>query len=196
MGCHTWFANKITAITEEHVEKLRNQTAKDIRNAWIVKCSFNEWHKEIQEDIDEMENDSKELSKSDKKWLELLNKMNTNEYYEKKRKKYIKDAEILENISSPIKKVLTVLAIHNTLFDKDLENGYYDLSHLGWGDNFRVYGYPNDKFYNAQDAIKFLEDYDNGKNIVYDFKEGMCDEIRDIINKFFTEFPNGRLSYG
>lgn len=196
MGCHTWFANKISAIPQEHVDALRKKTAENIHKAWIVQCSFNEWHKEMQEDIDEMESESKELSQGDNEWLKLLKKMNTKEYYDKQRKKYLRDAEILEKESSPIKKVLGALARHNTLFDEDLENGYYDLGDLGWGDNFRVYGYPPDKFYNAQDAIKFLEEYDNGKNITCDFKEGMCDEIRDIINKFFTEFPNGRLSYG
>lgn len=196
MGCHTWFANKISAIPQEHVDALRKDTAKNLRRAWVVECSFEAWHKAMQEDIDELENSDRELSKSDKEWLELLKKMNTKEYYEKERKKYLRDAEILEKESSPIKKVLTVLARHNILFDKDLENGYYDLGHLGWGDNFRVYGYPHDKFYNAQDAIKFLEEYDNGNNIRYDFKDGMCDEIRDIINKFFTEFPNGMLHYG
>lgn len=196
MGCHTWFANKITAITEEHVEKLRKDTAKNIRNAWIIQCSYDEWHKEMQEDIDELENKGEKLTPSDKEWLALLKKINTKEYYDKERKKYVKDAEILENGASPIKKVLRALARHNILFDKDLENGYYDLGHLGWGDNFRVYGYPPDKFYNAQDAIKFLEEYDNGHNISYNSKEGMCDEIKNIINKFFTEFPNGMLNYG
>ena len=196
MGCHTWFANKISAIPQKHVEKLRKETAKNIRNAWIVQCSFDKWHKEMQDDIDELENRCGELSESDKSWLKLLKEMNSREYYDKQRKKYVKDAEILENGASPVKKVLRVLARHNILFDKDLENGYYDLGHLGWGDNFRVYGYPHDKFYNAQDAIKFLEEYDNGKNITCDLKEGMCDEIRDIINKFFTEFPNGMLHYG
>lgn len=196
MGCHTWFSNKISAITQEHVDALRKSTAKHLRNAWVAQCSFEAWHKEMQEDIDELESRNGELSKSDKEWLELLKKMSTKEYYDKERKKYLKDAEILENNASSIKKVLTVLARHNELFDKDLENGYYDLGNLGWGDNFRVYGYPPDEFYNAQDAIKFLENYDNGNNITYNFKEGMCDEIRDIINKFFTEFPNGMLSYG
>ena len=188
--------NKISAIPQEHVEKLRKETAKNIRNAWIVQCSFDEWHKEMQDDIDELENKGEKMTESDKSWLELLKEMNSRKYYDKERKKYVKDAEILENGASPIKKVLRVLARHNTLFDKDLENGYYDLGHLGWGDNFRVYGYPHDKFYNAQDAIKFLEEYDNGQNITCDFTEGMCDEIRDIINKFFTEFPNGMLHYG
>ena len=188
--------NKISAIPQEHVEKLRKETAKNIRNAWIVQCSFDEWHKEMQDDIDELENKGEKMTESDKSWLELLKEMNSRKYYDKERKKYVKDAEILENGASPIKKVLRVLARHNTLFDKDLENGYYDLGHLGWGDNFRVYGYPHDKFFNAQDAIKFLEEYDNGKNITCDFTEGMCDEIRDIINKFFTEFPNGMLHYG
>lgn len=183
-------------MPQKHLEELREKTAKNIRKTWIVQCGLSEWLKEMQEDIDELENKGEKLTPSDKSWLKLLKKMNSKEYYEKKRKKYLKDAEILEKGSSPIKKVLTVLSKHNTLFDEDLENGYYDLSDLGWGDNFRVYGYPPDKFFNAQDAIKFLEGYDNGKNITCDFKEGMCDEIRDIINNFFTEFPNGRLSYG
>ena len=27
-------------------------------------------------------------------------------------------------------------------------------------------------------------------------KEGMCDEIRDIIKEFFIKYPHGRLEYG
>ena len=59
----------------------------------------------------------------------------------------------------------------------------------------RVYDYPPEKFYDAESAIKFLEEYDD-KKIVYMEKEGMCDEIRDIIKEFFIKYPHGRLEYG
>ena len=38
--------------------------------------------------------------------------------------------------------------------------------------------------------------YDNGNNIVCDYKTGMCDEIREIVNDFFKQFPNGTIHYG
>jgi hypothetical protein len=71
----------------------------------------------------------------------------------------------------------------------------YDLSKMGWHDNFRVYGYPNESFYNAEDAINFLKEYDQDK-VVYNGKEGYCDEITDIIMNFFNEYPNGYIEYG
>ena len=199
MGCHTWFKNKISDMPQDHLVRLREETARSCRNAWIVKTSYDRWLNETKRDLDNFEKSHKKgekLSKDDKSYLGMLKKMSTRKYYDDKRNEYLGDAEALENPKTPRNKVLRVLAKHNFLFDGDLRNGYYDLGQFGWGDNYRVYGYPAGRFINAEEAISFLETYDNGHNVVYNMREGMCDEIREIINRFFVEFPNGYIDYG
>jgi hypothetical protein len=71
----------------------------------------------------------------------------------------------------------------------------YDLSKMGWRDQYRVFGYPNGKFTNPEEAIYFLINYDQEK-ISFNLKTGYCEEIGNIINRFFTEYPNGYIEYG
>ena len=195
MGCHTWFRNKISDMPQDHLVRLREKTARSCRNAWIVKCSYNEWAKDIDESINSY-NDKKKLSEYDKGYINLLKKRRTKEYYSNARNKYLDDAKALENDTTSKDKVLKILAKHNLLFDEDLKNGSYDLGDVGWHDNYRVYGYPNVTHHNADEAIKFLEEYDNGNNIQCDYIKGMCNDIKDIITSFFNEFPNGTIHYG
>ena len=162
MGCHTWFKNRISDIPQDHLVRLREETAKSCRNAWIVKTSYDRWLNETKRDLDNFEKSHKKdgkLSKDDKSYLGMLKKMSTRKYYDDKRNEYLGDAEALENPKTPRNKVLRVLAKHNFLFDEDLRNGYYDLGQFGWGDNFRVYGYPEGRFTSAEEAISFLETY-------------------------------------
>ena len=195
MGCHTWFYNKISEMPNEHLEELKKKVAKHCRDAYIVKCTYEEWVKDIQDDLKRYV-DKEYLSDDDKFWVDYFKKAETREYYDKTRKKYIKEAETLENPKTPKKRALKIITKHETLFDKNLENGYYDLSDFGWGDNYRVYGYPDGNFKSTEEAIKFLEEYDDGSNITYGSKNGMCDEIREIINDFFKEYPKGYIDYG
>jgi hypothetical protein len=193
MGCHTWFYNKISEMPIEHYEKMKAKIAKQCRNAYIVKCSCSEWVKGGEKELAHYNGKNSEVDKS---FAKFLKEISTKEYYEKKRNEYIKDAELLENPNTPRKKVLRIFAKHKVIFDKGTKDGYYELGEFGWHDKYRVYGYPDGNFKSAEEAIKFLEEYDNGNNIIYDFKKGMCDEIRDIINNFFKEYPNGYINYG
>ena len=195
MGCHTWFYNKISEMPNEHLSILKERTAKRCRDAYIVKTTFDKWLEGIEKDLEHyVGRESK--SDDDNFWLDFLNKAKSREYYDKTRNAYIKDAEILENPRTSTKRVLKLIAKYQELFDNDFENGYYGLGDFGWHDKYRVSGYPEGKFKSADEAIKFLEEYDNGDNITYDFKKGMCDEIRDVINNFFREYPKGCIDYG
>ena len=202
MGCHTWFRNKIADMPQEHLEKLKEVHIKGIKNAYIYKCSAETWIKDgeiglksLEEDYPTDEDKKSELYKLEKKMLE---KHTTKEYYEKAHGRYVKDLEILKNPKSTRNQILKVFSRHDLSFDKDLKNGSYEMSDVGWYDNYRVSGnpYPCVVHHNAQEAIEWLENYDNGKNIICDFKEGMCDEVREILVEFFNKFPNGTIHYG
>lgn len=192
MGCHTWFYNRISEIPNAHLDSYRKKVAKTCRNAYIVKQSFKSWSDDIERELRFYKNRRKDAS--DEFFIKYLEKAKTRKYYDEKRNEYIKDAEALENLDTPRKEVLRIIAKHESLFN--LEDGYYSLSGFGWHDNYRVSGYPEGVFESAEKAIKFLENYDNGNNITYEYKNGMCDEIRDIINNFFEEYPNGYIDYG
>jgi hypothetical protein len=128
--------------------------------------------------------------------LKWAKKRNSKEYYEKARGRYVKDLEILENPKSKRNQLLRVFSRHDLSFDKDLKNGSYEMTHVGWNDNYRVSGYPCAVHHNAQEAIEFLEGFDDNNKIRCGSKRGMCQEIRDIVINFFNEFPNGTIHYG
>lgn len=202
MGCHTWFRNKISDMPQEHLEKLRKRHIKQIKNAYIYKCSCQQWIDGCKNDIKDIEKSyTEEEKKNDQMYkfeLKLAKKMNTKEYYEKARGRYVKDLEILRNPNSTRKQLLRVFKRHDLSFElnKDATDGSYLLEGLGWCDNYRVSGYPCVTHHNAQEAIEWLEAYDNGHNIHIDGKDGMCEQIKQIVTEFFKEFPNGTIHYG
>lgn len=200
MGCHTWFRNKIADMPQEHLEKLKEVHIKGIKNAYIYKCSAEAWIKDgeiglksLEEDYPTDEDKKSELYKMEKKMLE---EHSTKEYYEKAHGRYVKDLEILQNPKSTRNQILKVFSRHDLSFDKDLKNGSYEMSKVGWGDNYRISDYQCVVHHNAQEAIEWLEEYDNGNNICCDMKWGMCEEIKIMITEFFNEFPNGTIHYG
>lgn len=182
------------------MEKLREVFAKKVGNAYIYKCSMKRWIREAQEDLEEFKKAHKgkltKLSPPDKVYYNILKKSCTEEYYKKHWRMYDDDLKILKDPKATRKQLLAAFSRHDLSFDEDIKNGTYEMSNLGWHDNYRVSGYPTVTHHNAEEAIKFLEEYDNGSNIQYDYTQGMCNEIRDIITNFFNEFPNGTIHYG
>lgn len=202
MGCHTWFRNKLADMPKEHLEALRKRYIREIKKAYILNCSYEEWLKCHEDDLIDIEKryteEEKKTNQLYKIELELIRKTKTREYYEKARKRYLKDLEILNNQTSPKKQLFGAFKKHDLSFElnKDATDGSYSLDNLGWHDNYRVSGYPCVTHHNAKEAIKWLEEYDNGNNIECDYVKGMSCKIREIINKFFNEFPNGTIHYG
>ncbi len=202
MVCHTWFRNKIADMPQEHLEKLRKKHIKDIKKSYIYNCSCQDWLNSCERQLQYLnklyptdENKKDELYKIE---FKLLQKENTKEYFEKARGRYVKDLEILQNPKLTRNQILKVFSRHDLSFDKNLKNGSYEMSTVGWHDNYRVSGvpYPCATHHNAEEAIEWLEEYDNGRNICCDMAWGMCDEIRYILVEFFNEFPNGTIHYG
>ena len=198
MGCHTWFNNKVSCITDEDVKKLREYHKRHVKNAYIYKCSLTKWLNDIKEDLKDFHETYKEpYDEMAQMELDMLTKMNSKEYYETHRNKYVEALKKLNDDSTSKEELLKIFDELDLAFS--IKDDDYTLENCGWCDNYRVSGhpYPSGSFHNADEAIKFLEEYDNGKgNIVYDFKNGMCDEIREIIKEFFKKYPNGSIHYG
>jgi len=177
MGCHTWFSNKLSSMPEKDLAKLKEITLDIINRQTILNVNgHDEWVKKVSSwNID---------SEHKKKFMD--------EDFFKKRRDHVLWAKSVLEADSPNK---------DTLFNVFKEfaglvfESTYDLSRMGWGDNFRVYGYPEGKFTNADDAISFLKEYKQN-NICYKNKKGYCDEIGNIIIHFFNEYPNGYIEYG
>lgn len=185
-------------MPQEHLDKLRKICIRSIKHAYIYNCSCEEWIKDGEESLKELEQIFSRHEDDDVYKMEkaMYKKHNTKEYYEKARSRYVKDLEILENPKSSRRQLLGVFSRHDLSFDKDLKNGTYEMSDVGWHDNYRVSGYPCVTHHNVQEAIEWLEEYDNGNNICCDMKYGMCDKIKNIITEFFNQFPNGTIHYG
>ena len=201
MGCHTWFRNKVADMPPEHLERLRQYHIKGIKNAYIYKCSLGKWLADAKEELKELEEEFSEEEKKGepyKTYRAGVEKFGTKEYYEKHRAKYVKDLETLQNPKATRLQLLRVFKRHDLSFDLDRygRNGSYEMSVVGWNDQYRVSDYPSVTHHNAEEAIKFLEEHDNGSNIICGYTVGMCDEIRDIINNFFKQFTNGTIHYG
>ena len=191
-------------MPQEHFEKLREIHIKQIKNAYIYKCSCQQWLKDCEEGLKDIEanytEEEKKTSQMYKMEIQMYKKRNSREYYEKARDKYVKDLNTLQNPKATRKQILRIFKRHDFSFDlnKDATDGSYSLSQFGWGDNYRVSGnpYPCATHHNAEEAIEWLENYDNGHNIYCNYKEGMCQEVRDIIIEFFNKYPNGTIHYG
>lgn len=177
MGCHTWFNNKIINMPKEDLDKLKEKTLSNIKQQRILKCKdYDEWANVIREwRIDQEIKD------------EFLDK----NFWRNRREHVLWAKSVLEADNPNPDAVLSVLKEFGSLvYDES-----YDLTDMGWCDNFRVYGYPEEKFYNAEDAINFLKKYDQSK-ITYKKKIGYCEEIGNIITSFFNAYPNGFIEYG
>jgi hypothetical protein len=113
------------------------------------------------------------------------------DFYDKRLRHLNWAKEVLEADNPNKDAVISVLKEFGGLVYEDS----YDLSKMGWRDQYRVFGYPNGKFTNPEEAIYFLINYDQEK-ITFNLKTGYCEEIGNIINRFFTEYPNGYIEYG
>ena len=176
MGCHTWFNNRLDSMPEKDYQKLKELSLKNINSSTIIDCDYDKWVEKVT---------SWYIDGETKK--EFIQK----EFFDKKLRHYKLSKEILEAKDPNKDAVISVFKEFGGL----VYNDAYDLSDMGWCDQFRVYGYPEGKFTNPEDAISFLMNYDQ-KKIAFNDKIGYCEEIGDIINKFFMEYPNGYIEYG
>lgn len=194
MGCHTWFGNKISCITQEDIDKIRKTTINRIKHSYIYNCTANKWLADIKEDLNELKKSEEDMNSDVYQFqLDFYSKMNSKEYFEKHKKQYVEDLEKLMDENTPKKELFKIFERHDMGFEN--KNDFYCLDECGWCDNYRVSGYPQGTFHSAEEAIKFLEEYDNGNNIMCGYENGMCDEIREIINNFFKKYPNGSIYY-
>lgn len=196
MGCHTWFNNKVSCITDNDIKKLKEYHKLHVKNAYIYKCSLTQWLSDIKKDLKDFhENYQEPYDELAQMEFDMLTKMNSKEYYEIHRNKYVEALKKLNDDTTSKDELLKIFDELDLAFN--IEDDDYSLKNCGWCDQYRVSGYPRGTFHNADEAIKFLEEYDNGNgNITYDFKNGMCNEIREIIKEFFKQYPNGSIHYG
>lgn len=181
MGCHTWFYNNLNNMPLEHYEHIKKKIINNIRNYWIMNVSKEEFIKETQEDI-----------KANPENI-IYKKMLTDGYYENVVKKYNSHLDLL-NKKSGITSLKEVLKDHYHVIEIN-NNLFYNLSDFGFHDKFRVYGYPEEIFYDARTLIEFLKNYDQnmiGSKEPY----GINIDIENIIHDFFNTYSNGVIYFG
>jgi hypothetical protein len=176
MGCHTWFNNSLDCIPDKDYQKLKEVCIDNINKSTIMNCDYDKWVKTITSwNLD---------GRTKKKYIQK-------DFYDKRLRHLNWAKEVLEADNPNKDAVISVLKEFGGLVYEDS----YDLSKMGWRDQYRVFGYPNGKFTNPEEAIYFLINYDQEK-ITFNLKTGYCEEIGNIINRFFTEYPNGYIEYG
>lgn len=181
MGCHTWFYNNIVNMPVNHKEHIKEKLIKDISGFWIMNTSKEEFIKEIQESITDDPKDQ---------FYKLMLK---DGYYEDQIKKYNKYLDILHNDIDINSLKLILDDCHSVKHIKD--KFFYCLTDFGWHDNFRIYGYPEEVFYDAKTLIEFLKKYEQsmiGSKEPYGFNS----DIEKIIYEFFDTYPNGMIRFG
>jgi hypothetical protein len=164
-------------MPKKDLDKLKEQTISNINQQRILKCKdYDEWVDTVSKwRIDE----------------DVKKKFTDKNFWRRRRDHVLWAKSVLEAADPNQDTVLSVLKEIGRLVYEDA----YDLAYMGWRDNFRVYGYPEEKFYNADDAINFLKEYDQNM-ITYKKKNGFCSEIEKLITNFFNEYPNGYIEYG
>lgn len=181
MGCHTWFYNKIDNMPKEHISSIKEKLITDINGYWIMNTSKEDFIKEIKENIAADES------------FAYLKEMLKDGYFESQVSKYKKYLDILNN-DTDIDSFNSV--VKDCYFCQEIDNvTYYCLTQFGWHDKFRVYGYPEEIFYDAQTLIDFLKNYDQ-KMIGPDKSTGFNTDIENIIKEFFNKYPNGMVQFG
>ena len=114
-------------------------------------------------------------------------------YYESQVSKYKKYLDILSN-DTDIDSFKSV--VKDCYHCQDIDNvSFYCLTQFGWHDKFRVYGYPEEIFYDAQTLIEFLKNYDQ-KMIGVKGPTGFNTDIENVIKEFFDTYPNGMVYFG
>lgn len=181
MGCHTWFYNNIDNMPKEHIPSIKEKLITDINGYWIMNTSKEDFIKEIKENIVADES------------FAYLKEMLKDGYFESNVSKYKKYLDILNN-DTDIDSFNSV--VKDCYFCQEIDNvTYYCLTQFGWHDKFRVYGYPEEIFYDAQTLIDFLKNYDQ-KMIGPDGSTGFNTDIENIIKEFFDKYPNGMVQFG
>ena len=176
MGCHTWFNNSLDCIPDKDYQKLKEVCIDNINKSTIMNCDYDKWVKTITSwNLD---------GRTKKKYIQK-------DFYDKRLRHLNWAKEVLEADNPNKDAVISVFKEFGGLVYEDS----YDLSKMGWRDQYRVFGYPDGKFTNPEEAIYFLINYDQEK-ITFNLKTGYCEEIGNIINRFFTEYPNGYIEYG
>lgn len=181
MGCHTWFYNNIDNMPKEHMSGIKENLITSINGYWILNTSKEDFIKEIKENID--------VDTS----FEYLKEMLKDGYYESQVSKYKKYLDIL-NDDTDIDSFKSV--VKDCYHCHEIDNvSFYGLTQFGWHDKFRVYGYPEEIFYDAQSLIDFLKNYDQ-KMIGIKGPTGFNTDIENIIKEFFDKYPNGIVYFG
>ena len=181
MGCHTWFWNNIDNMPKEHMSSIKEKLITDINGYWILNTSKEDFIKEIKENIDADES------------FAYLKEMLKDGYFESQVSKYKKYLDILNN-DTDIDSFNSVVKDCN--FCQEVDNvSFYCLTQFGWHDRFRVYGYQEEIFYDAQTLIDFLKNYDQ-KMIGTKEPTGFNTDIENIIKEFFDKYPNGMVYFG
>lgn len=182
MGCHTWFYNNIDNMPKEHMSSIKENLITSINGYWILNTSKEDFIKEIKENID--------VDTS----FEYLKEMLKDGYYESQVSKYKKYLDILNDDTTDIDSFKSV--VKDCYHCQDIDNvSFYGLTQFGWHDKFRVYGYPEEIFYDAQTLIDFLKNYDQ-KMIGTKGPTGFNTDIENIIKEFFDKYPNGIVYFG
>jgi hypothetical protein len=168
MGCHTWFYNNIDNMPKEHMSSIKENLITSISGYWILNTSKEDCIKEIKENID--------VDTS----FDYLKEMLKDGYYESQVSKYKKYLDIL-NDDTDIDSFKSV--VKDCYHCQEIDNvSFYGLTQFGWHDKFRVYGYPEEIFYDAQTIIDFLKNYDQ-KMIGIKGPTGFNADIENIINE-------------
>jgi hypothetical protein len=172
MGCHTWFAYKSNRTIEEAREILINSYKERLLN-------FSTLTDNEKIDYYEFCYESNEGAKNNQDAIEFINNI-----FDHARK-------VLERKIRVVSKGLCNVAVMNHQPEHSYfnEKGFFIVC-KNFHDCFRLYGYPDIKFYSKKENYKFLKCNKNNPMLV------MYDYTYDRLEEFWNTYPDGYIHFG
>ena len=166
MGCHTWVYKKVSALSADEQKRLVEKQIHRFKNDIVLRLPFDVAVQMVES------------------WGEP-NATNWVKKYKERYEKAITDME--QNGITALKPL-----------DEDIEvimrNGEL-YSYIDFDRPLRVFGYPEETFYNKKDLIKWLKKtkYEFGDYILGEFVPGYNKDLEKNINDYFSKHGENNL---
>jgi hypothetical protein len=166
MGCHTWFYKKIDTPPYEEMKK-------------FVIDTYNRSINDLTRWID---------NPTDVEYLEMY------EAYPEWTIEFITawrdtDTRRVRMIEAGLckEKVMNKFCMYGDKLTEFYKGNLYD-DVDGYHDVFRKYGYPEDRLFSLEETLEYINDPKNDCDVY--------DKTNELLTKFWTEYPDGMITFG
>lgn len=192
MGCHTWVYEKMD-VDEGTLRRIKNDFLSKYNRLYNVPPDelYDMFNKEMDEKYPDLNPEDRHLDITKDEFAKEINHM----------RDYCKRNHVLDSFKNGRLEVITIFVDFNDYFEgkrlvKYHNGNFYALAPYG-ADFFRVSGYPENKFTDAENLIGWLKTRDyvgyHGSRMESD---GVTEELEEEIRQMFREHPDTLVEFG